>query len=286
VLWPVDDSEDRGPSPLLVYEWPGPIDIDDALLAAFSTVAQLCGQTLERARLYDAEHALVTEFQQMTLQKIPNIDGLEVSAKYLPAGPLSRIGGDFYDSVRYDDHRLAIVVGDITGHGIEAAARMIQIRTKLHTLLSTGASLRDVFSLADQAIASEPHFILATAVVLLIDTATDELSFVTAGHPPLLLRRPDGRVERLDGARRSLLGVPAPPVVPRVVAFGPGSSVLAYTDGLFERPHEPLDVGIDALAEALAATPDVHAIVGVLGRSATGRDDIAAVLASRRSPPA
>jgi serine phosphatase RsbU (regulator of sigma subunit) len=273
--------DDVGPHPLVVYTWPEPIVLDEALRAAVATVGQLCGQTLERASLYDAEHGLVSEFQQLALQPIPEIAGLQVSARYLPAGPLSQIGGDFFDSVVYDDHRIAIVVGDITGHGIEAAARMIQIRTKLHTLLSTGASLEDVFALADRAIASEPHFILATAVVMVIDTARDELSFVTAGHPPLLLRRPDGHVERLDGGRRSLLGVPASRPTPESVPFGPGSAVLADTDGLFERPREPLDVGIDALAAALAARPDVDSIQAALGRSSPGRDDIAVVLATR-----
>ena len=277
------DGDDR-PIAELVILWgeSGPSDLTND--PTLSTVTELLGQTLERVRLYEVEHTLVQALQSRVLREIPPHEGLDVAARYLAAEPGLSMGGDFYDGVPLEGDRLAVVVGDITGHGVQAAADMAELRTILHAALALGGPIGEVFDHAQNVLRRDIEFTLASAVIAVVDVATSTLSYVSAGHPPLLMRDPSGTVMSLEGARRTLLGLPAPPVEAATVAFGPGSVLVAYTDGLVERPGETIDAGIERLGHVLSdrrgTTADelAESILSELIGGAATRDDVAFVV--------
>ncbi|WP_088288047.1 SpoIIE family protein phosphatase [Kineosporia sp. A_224] len=270
------DSTD---SPLGTLElgWDVPVVLDPVLRATLDTVTELCGQTVERARLHAAEHELVEGLQRRFLRPMPEVDGLEMHATYRAAQTSVGIGGDFYDGLVLPDGRLAVVLGDVAGHGMEAAADMAQLRTVLSTLLAAGVPLERVFDRAEQVTGQVATVSLATAVVAVVDVTAGTLTYTHAGHPPLVLRGPDGATAPLEGARGPLLGVSglvdrsgqpsrgAPVTVP----FPPGSALVGYTDGLVEDRLATLDDGITALVGAAAAV----VLTGPDGRWAPGSAD-------------
>ena len=253
------DSTD---SPLGTLElgWPAPVVLDPVLRATLDTVAELCGQTVERARLHAAEHELVEGLQRRFLRPLPDVPGLELHATYRAAQTSVGIGGDFYDGLVLPDGRLAVVLGDVAGHGMEAAADMAQLRTVLSTLLAAGVPLGQVFDRAEQVTGQVATVSLATAVVAVVDLTAGTLTCTHAGHPPLVLRGPDGATAPLEGARGPLLGVSGlvrqaggpPRSAPVTVPFPPGSVLVGYTDGLVEDRRSTLDDGIALLVAATA----------------------------------
>ena len=167
-LLPVDDSDGQVLG-VLSIAWERPMRFDPSTRANLATMVELCGQTLERARLHDAEHTLVEAFQARLLPPMPTIPGLTVEARYLPAGIVDGMGGDFYDGVVLADGSLAVIVGDVTGHGVAAAADMAQVRAVLTTLLVTGTPLDAALSSARRALDHDPHRVVGTVVVAVLD---------------------------------------------------------------------------------------------------------------------
>jgi GAF domain-containing protein len=246
--------------------WNRPVRFDASTRAAMESIADLCGAPLERTRLYDAEHVLVEGLQRRMLRPFPTMPGVDSHAICRPADPTVGIGGDFYAGLRLDAHRLGLIVGDVTGHGVVAAADMAELRAVLCTLLTEGIPLAEVVSRAETALRlSDSSLTFATIVLAVLDTGTDTLSYLHAGHPPLLLRRAGGQVVSLDDARQALLGWPSAATAPASVPFPAGSVLVAYTDGLVERRGRQLHLGIDRLADALGkATGDARQIAGTL----------------------
>jgi PAS domain S-box-containing protein len=280
----------------LTLGWRVPVRFEAVLRATLATVAELCGQTVERARLHAAEHELVEGLQRRFLRPLPDVAGTEIHATYLAAQRVVGIGGDFYDGVLLPDGRIAVVVCDVAGHGMEAAADMAQLRTVLSTLLAAGAPLGTLFVRAEQVLGQVADVSLATAAVAVVDLGADVVTYLHAGHPPFVLRSPDGVTRTLDGARGPLLGVSTlggagRQGVPATVPFAPGSILVGYTDGLVETRRTPLGAGIDALVEAVAqvggpAGPPTAADVAaaVLERCVADRpltDDVALLVLSR-----
>lgn len=283
---PVRTSSDEVIGALGVV-WDRPVNFDPTTLATLTTVAELCGQTLERAQLYEAEHLLVEGLQRRLLRAMPAVPGLDTHAIYRPADPTIGMGGDFYGGLKLDDQRLALIVGDITGHGVTAAADMAELRTMLSALLATGTPIAEIFERAESALhLSDSTLAFATAVVAICDTAEGTVQYLHAGHPPLLMRRPDGEVVTLDDGRRPLIGLPVGGTCPGRVAFPPGTVLVGYTDGLVERRDEPVDVGIGRLVDALAsASGSAEQIARTLlkrCRTSTSEFDDVAVVVIRR----
>ena len=199
------------------------------------------------------------------------------------------MGGDWYDIVERRDGRVGIVIGDVVGHGISAIATMIHVSTILSGLVRSDVAVDEIIGQAASMLDVEG--MIGTAQVLLIDHRRDELAMISAGHPPPLLRLPDGRVERLAEATHAPLGVGDGSGRVVQVPFPPGSSLLSYTDGLVERRDEPIDVGISRLADVFAATngsvwgavSDVLEAMAVPGGERSG-DDVAVVIAHHRLP--
>ncbi|HJR26797.1 MAG TPA: SpoIIE family protein phosphatase [Acidimicrobiales bacterium] len=252
----------------LGFGWTEPVTFDEALLAGIRSVADLCSQALERAQLSDAEHRLVTTLQSSVLAPLPDAPGLACAARYLPAARDVGMGGDWYEGVVLPKDRYAIVLGDVAGHGITAVGQMAQFRSVLGALIRLDTPLDELFPLATSVVHGESP--IATAVVVVVDQAEGVLRYAAAGHPPPLLRMPDGEVVMLDQGRHPLLGVPTEPRPPGEHPFPPGATLLCYTDGLVERRVETIEVSIERLARALAAA--------TAGEAETLADDLLATL--------
>jgi serine phosphatase RsbU (regulator of sigma subunit)/GAF domain-containing protein len=269
--------------------WRPDTDVDDARGVRLDTVAELVGQTLERADLYDREHELVVALQHRLLRSVHAPPGVDLATRYAPAVRGVGIGGDWFDVV-LRNAGVGVVVGDVTGHGVEAVTAMAQLRTLISGLLRAGEPVATVFDRAE-AMLDRDDLLLASAVAFDVDTTTWELRYCSAGHPWALLRRADGTIELLDRGQRSLIGVPLHPAPPAAVALAPGDLVVAYTDGLIERRGESIDAGIERLAARVAAL-DVRcpvdamaeAIVDDVDDARRGRHDDVAVVVLRRPP--
>jgi serine phosphatase RsbU (regulator of sigma subunit) len=173
-------------------------------------------------------------------------------------------------------------VGDVAGHGLKAAITMGQMRSAARALAPTHgpAALLDAL---DQFMGSGPDVLSATAAVAIIDPAQRTLRYCLAGHPPLLLRDPDGTLTLLGEARGPLLGFEAGGRPERVVTFVPGSCLVLFTDGLVERRGEIIDTGLARLGTAFtaAATLDPVSLCEALIEQSlprTGRYDDTAIL--------
>jgi serine phosphatase RsbU (regulator of sigma subunit) len=219
---------------------------------------------------------------------LPSPSGLDLAARYRPTARPLGMGGDWYDVVERRDGTVAIVIGDVVGHGIPAIATMIHLSTILGGLVRSATPPEELIARATAMLDSDG--MVATAQVLVIDPAASALTMVSAGHPPPLLRSPSGDVVRIAEATHPPLGVGDGSGRVVRVEFPPGAVVLGYTDGLVERRHESLDAGIGRLAGVLAATNG--SVWGTIGRvlsamvpdgAERGDDDVAIVVARHQA---
>ena len=216
-----------------------------------SSFAHQAGVALERARAYEVEHEAA-----MTLQRnlMPEGTGysatVDVDGRYLPATRGVHVGGDWYDIVDRPDGTVAFAVGDIAGHGLQAAAAMGQVRSAWRALALSMTEPNAILTSLDRFAGSVDGAFFSTILTLLLDPSRGELRYASAGHPPALVIEPDGSTRFLEGGRSVPLGLPFD--LPRPQAqerLGPGSILVVYTDGLVERREEPLDRGLERLAE-------------------------------------
>jgi PAS domain S-box-containing protein len=241
--------------------------------------------------VYEREHTIAETLQRSLLpERLPRIEGLEIAARYLPAGQGAAIGGDWYDALERPDGRVALVVGDVVGHGLRAAAVMGQLRNAFRAYGLAENSPAEVMARVNRLVMSGEEEVMATVLYLVLERETGEVSFASAGHPPPLVLAPDG-VSFLEGGRAVPIGAVDPGVFREATAVLPtDASLLLYTDGLVERRDEPLERRLDALAEAadraeggLEGLCDA-VLAGVLGKRMPG-DDVA-LLAVRPRPVA
>jgi PAS domain S-box-containing protein len=245
----------------------------------------------ERLReVYEREHRIAETLQRSLLpERLPRIAGLTMAARYLPAGHGEAVGGDWYDALELSDGRVAIVVGDVVGHGLRAAAAMGQLRNAFRAYALVESSPAEVMARVNRLAASGAEdSVVGTVLLLMLDRETGELTYTSAGHPPPLVLGPDS-AEFLEGGRSMPVGASEAAVFREGAAtLLPGSTLLLYTDGLVERRDVPLDERLDELAGvALRAggTPDDicnRVLAGVLGEGA-GADDVA-LIAVRTEP--
>ncbi len=269
---------------VLVALWSQPPTFDANLLARVALVADLCRQSAERAQLSDAEHRVRRDLQARVLPRIPAVPPFEVAARYSPAARSVGMGGDWYDGIELGPGRLCVVLGDVAGHGVEAVAEMVHVRTVVHTLAAGGMPLPEVLARASAEMQRDGRG-YATLLMAVIDAGRGAMEYATAGHPPPLLRGADGSVTVLDGGRNSLLGIDLSPRPVGRAAFPPGATLAAFTDGLVEMRDEPIDRSIAALADRMASAPDTGVdrladhLLAAGGEPA--RDDVALVVVHR-----
>jgi serine phosphatase RsbU (regulator of sigma subunit)/PAS domain-containing protein len=236
---------------VLAYDRPHPFPPEER--AALTSLSGLIAQALDRARLYDTEHALAQSLQQGLLpHTLPRMPGLEVAARYLPATRGMEIGGDFYDLIRLDEHTVAAVIGDVQGHNVTAAALMGQVRTAIHAHATAGAGPDEVLARINQLLVDFDTDLFTSCLYARIDLAAHTACLASAGHLPPLLLTPDGAVTTVDLDSGLLLGIaPQAAYTSREIPLPPRSLLALYTDGLVERTGNDLTMGIRCLADIL-----------------------------------
>jgi len=220
-------------------------------------LAGQCALAVERAAMYEREHATAETLQRSLLpDKLPLVPGLDLDARYLPVTRNMEIGGDWYDVFRLPDRRLAVTVGDVMGKGLQAAAGMGRVRNALRALALTDPRPAAVLAGLDRLFAAtELEEQVTTVSYLVIDPETGEGQAGNAGHLPTLLLTP-GALPVLDQTEAGTpLGWPSPR---RQHAFRlpPGSSAVFYSDGLVENRVRGLDSGLDELVRVAASASD------------------------------
>ncbi|MFC9235585.1 PP2C family protein-serine/threonine phosphatase [Streptomyces decoyicus] len=212
---------------------------------------QEVNERLRRAQVRERE--VVLALQEAMLPAPRPVGHHRAAVRYRPAVGALNVCGDWYDLAELPGDRMAVAVGDVVGHGLAAACVMGQLRSALSAAARVAdgpARALEVLGIYARSVEGAES---TTAVQIVIDWSTHTLSYSSAGHPPPALLHPDGAVELLDGATDPPLGA-RPEHVDRPeaqVAFADDAVLVLYTDGLIERRHEDIDVGLARLAEAL-----------------------------------
>ncbi|MCX4694969.1 SpoIIE family protein phosphatase [Streptomyces sp. NBC_01408] len=257
-----------------------------------TALAGLIAQALERARRYDSEAALARGLQAALLpRRLPVRERLETVGRYLPGTQGMDVGGDWYDVVETGSGLLALVIGDVQGHGVAAAATMGQLRSAVRAFALSGSTPQRVMSGTNQLLIDLDPGQFASCCYVLLDPASGSATAVRAGHPQPLLRHPGGRTEVLDLPGGVVLGIDPEATYPVAeLRLARGAVLALFTDGLVEKPGTDIDVGIERLRLALAAAPSApltetaDLLIGGAG-DADRPDDIALLLASRTNGP-
>jgi serine phosphatase RsbU (regulator of sigma subunit) len=259
--------------------------------ALLETIGVLAARAFARGQRYDAEHRAALAFQRSSLPaELPAIQGLTIAARYEPGAHHAEVGGDWYDVIELGDDRVALLVGDVVGHGIAAAAAMGRVRTAFQTIAPLRPDPGAMVQTISEQVELIPDAMCSTVVCLIADLRAEAIRWCRAGHlPPLRLR--DGRAELLDGIGLPPLGVGLD-LEPNVhhEPLERGDVVVLYTDGVVERRHEPIDDGLDRLRLVGEALADLgpedfcKALVEAMVPAEEQTDDIA-VLAMRFDGP-
>jgi PAS domain S-box-containing protein len=229
---------------------------DDLGLA--QELARHAGLAIDNATLYRREHEAAVTLQRALLpQRIPAPKTAEVAVRYMPAAAGLEVGGDWYDLVESESGELGIVVGDVAGRGIQAAAVMGNLRTALRAYILDGHPPAAAVERLDALMLDLDEPSMATLVYLTLDPVTRKVEYVRAGHPPPLLRDPQGRIHDLNDEGSPPVGVVTEaPYFSRSIDLEPGSLLLLYTDGLIERRGEGIEEGVARLRKILADAPE------------------------------
>ncbi|MFD7611610.1 PP2C family protein-serine/threonine phosphatase [Streptomyces sp. NPDC059828] len=209
---------------------------------------------LDNARQYEQHRDTAEALQRAQLTDLPTTNGLRLAARYLPATRGLNIGGDWYDAFPQPDGSLMTVVGDVTGHGLRAAVIMGQLRTALRAYAVENDSPARILTRLHRMLCHQQPNLYATAVIARFRPGDPHVVWAAAGHPPAMVRAPDGTVRLLDSRPGVMLGVPFPyEYEDHTTELPPGSTLVLYTDGLVERRAHGIDPGIELLGRTLAA---------------------------------
>ncbi len=254
---------------------------DDLELA--DVLARRAALAADQAALFAAQQAAAETLQHSLLpDRLPPVPGMEMAARYLPGGAGVEVGGDWYDVITLPDGTVGLAMGDVVGKGVPAASLMGQLRNGLRACARDGRSPADIVELLNDLLAEADNGAgnMATLVFGVFDPATGQLTLVNAGHPPPLLRHPDGTMTFVQGASGLPVGaLPATRYTATVLTIEPGSTLLLYTDGLVEGRNLPLDDGMERLRSCAVSDLDCESLCdAVVARCSAGdssRDDIA-----------
>ncbi|MFG3550742.1 SpoIIE family protein phosphatase [Streptomyces sp. NPDC047725] len=232
---------------------PAPTDAEIALLA---DIGRRVGLVMDNARLYHEQQNVAETMQRQLLTPLPQVDHVRMSARYWPAESAMEIGGDWYDAFLLGDGVMALVIGDVVGHDLQAAAHMAEVRNMLRALAWDHQEPPSVIMhRLDEAVTNTSDAPMATLIFARVEGPEGgpwHLHWVNAGHPPPLLILPDGGTRYLEGGHGPLIGMSA------TLRLGlhwpnareelpPESILLLYTDGLVESRDRPIDLGMAKL---------------------------------------
>ncbi|MET9552353.1 SpoIIE family protein phosphatase [Streptomyces sp. NPDC006645] len=261
-------------------------------LSLLDDLSRRTGLALDNARLYQRQRKVAETMQRHLLAQLPSVPGLQMAARYVPAQDDSEVGGDWYDAFDVADATTALVIGDVVGHDLDAAAGMAQVRSMLRAYAWTHHEPPS--AIVHRLDASMTHLTgvpTATLVFGKVERSADGtwcLTWTNAGHPPPLLITHDGRTQYLTEGHGLLLGTGLAPLRDdAVLPLPPRSTLVLYTDGLVESRDRPIDDGLEQLrkhAASLAHRPLAAFTDLLLERAQTlGRrnDDDVAILTLR-----
>nr|WP_240969357.1 SpoIIE family protein phosphatase [Streptomyces sp. HNM0575] len=227
--------------------------------------------------------AAVTLQRSLLPQELEQPDDLRVAATYQPGGTEAAVGGDWYDVITLGAGRTALVIGDVMGRGVRAAAVMGQLRTAVRAYARLDLPPHEVLQLLDGLAAEIDPSQIATCVYAVHDPNEGLLHYASAGHPPIIVRDPDGVVERAPEPTGPPLGTGGWVHTSCSLPLPPGGSAVLYTDGLVERRDADIDTGVTTLERAFAGatgSPDIvcDRLLRSLGITAEHDDDVAVLV--------
>ncbi|MFE9493173.1 SpoIIE family protein phosphatase [Streptomyces collinus] len=280
---------------------PDPFEADDLTLA--QELASRAAVAVDNARRFTEQQQTAFTLQSSLLPRaVPDQSAVEVALRYLPASAAPGLGGDWFDVIPLSGARVALVVGDVVGRGIHAAATMGRLRTAVHTLASLDLEPDEVLSHLDDLVlllaaeqeeaAERPvgeQVVGATCLYAVYDPVSGRCSMARAGHPPPVVTSPDGQPAPLELPAGPPLGLGGLPFEARDVELAEGSLLCLYTNGLIGERHIDADTGLAKLCEALTRPADAlertcQAVVDSLV-PAHPADDVALLIARTRVLP-
>ena len=256
-------------------------DADVAFAEELVARAAVC---IDNARLYRRERATALTLQRSLLpQDVHRTLGVQIASRYLPSSVASEVGGDWFDVVPLVGGRVALVVGDVMGHGIRAAATMGQLRTVARTLATLDMEPDQVLTHLDEAALASGEAQFATCVCAVYDPADRSCALACAGHLPPVLLSPDGTTELVRAPAGVPLGVGGFEFESTYFTVPENGILVMYTDGLVERRGADIDDGIELLRRTLAASDGslqetCDAVLSALVPE-VAEDDIAVIMA-------
>ncbi|MER5228047.1 SpoIIE family protein phosphatase [Streptomyces flaveus] len=237
---------------------PEPFDTEEVALA--EELVARAAVSIDNARRYTREHTMAETLQRSLLPRnLPEQNTLDVAYRYLPAQ--AGVGGDWFDVLPLPGARVALVVGDVVGHGLHAAATMGRLRTAVHNFSALDLPPHELLGLLDELVgridqdeAEDSGAVItgATCLYAIYDPVSRQCSVARAGHPQPALIRPDGSVEFLEVPAGLPLGLGGLPFETADLELAEGSRLVLYTDGLVEDRERDIDVGLELLRTALA----------------------------------
>lgn len=283
-----------GVAAFLRGQCPEPFEPDDVLLAEDLTAR--AALSLDNARRYTRERITALALQRSLLpQRLPRQSAVEVASRYLPASAHVDVGGDWFDVIRLSGARVALVVGDVVGHGIHASATMGRLRTAVRTLADVDLPPDELLTRLDDLVSrlsadadaddsdDTESDVGATCLYAVYDPVSRRCSLARAGHPLPALVTPDGSVSFLDLPAGPPLGLGSLPFESIEIELPAGSILALYTDGLIESRYQDIDLGFERLRRALTRhEPSLEATCDkVLAATLPDRpaDDVALLLA-------
>lgn len=243
---------------------PGQADFDETDLLTVTLMADQAALGVHKALLYQREARVADALQRSMLPKHPpRLPGVEIAYRYLPGNRAAQVGGDWFDAIPLPGSRVALVVGDVMGHGVRSAATMGQLRTAVRTLAALDPPpeqvLRHLDQLFDDTVGQSEEQFLATCVYCVYDPVARRCAIANAGHVPPAFVHPDGHTELIPVPAGVPLGVGNVSFQTVEVAAPDGGLIALCTDGLVESRDRDLTAGLDTLRESLSvlgASPD------------------------------
>ncbi|WP_455362513.1 SpoIIE family protein phosphatase [Streptomyces sp. SYSU K21746] len=225
---------------------------DHHLAGELASRAALC---LDNARLYSRVQDIALTLQRALLPSaLATSPHVQVAHRYVPGSHITEVGGDWYDVINLPGDRVALLVGDVMGHGVPAAAAMGRLRITAKALARHNHEPHDLLTELD-ACAQEAGIELATCLYIRYDPATGRARIASAGHPPPLVRHPDGTVETIPDVLGVPLGVGGHPFTSLDTDLPEGAVLALYTDGLIETRGGDIEEGLDAVRTELRRAP-------------------------------
>ncbi|MFI1993050.1 GAF domain-containing SpoIIE family protein phosphatase [Actinoplanes sp. NPDC020271] len=272
---------------VLTLSWSHPQHLNAEQRSIIVTVAGYVGQALQRIAHLDAQYTAARTLQQALLTPLPDTTTLRLSARYLPAHHGDLVGGDWYDAIPLSGDRLALVIGDVSGHNLTAASAMSELRSMVRGLLidrpDTPSAVLERLDHANQALGAN---IIATAIIVYLDPQPNggyRVQWSNAGHPAPTLVTADNQVATLPGTDPLLGARHRRTRITHHHVLAPGATLLLHTDGLVETRDASIDEGIIHLHRLLTSHRDPATFADVLAGDANTRtreDDVAFILAT------